>query len=91
MFYDELKTYTVSREHNESPEVRALVEQRNRFLAEHPHLRSTQDEIDQLMSTTIDPLVRLEILFMLISGKLSEMRNVFEEVMRLARKALPES
>ncbi|HOO38855.1 MAG TPA: hypothetical protein PLU81_11095 [Deltaproteobacteria bacterium] len=90
MVFDELNSTTASRRECESPEVQRLIEQRNRFLADHPYLQSTQDEIDKLMGSTLDPMVRLEILFMLMSGKLSELRNVFEELMRLA-KSLPDS
>ena len=87
MFYNKSSaTHQISDCH-ESPEVQKLIEQRDKFLKDHPYLQSTQDEIDRLMGTTIDPMIRLEILFMLISGKLTEMRNVFEEVMRLARIA----
>lgn len=90
MVFDELNSTAASRRKCESPEVQRLIEQRNRFLADHPYLQSTQDEIDKLMGSTLDPMVRLEILFMLMSGKLSELRNVFEELMRLA-KSLPDS
>ena len=89
MLYDDVKSVATSLNHCERPEVIKLIEQRNRFLADHPYLQSTQDEIDKLMSTTLDPMVRLEILFMLMSGKLSELRNVFEEVLRLARLSVP--
>jgi hypothetical protein len=91
MFYDDLNTNTSPDEYRESPEIQELIKQRNRFLAEHPYLQSTQDEIDRLMGTTLDPLIRLEILFMLISGKLSEMRDVFREVMRLAQTVYPDA
>lgn len=91
MFYDDMNTSTTSDEYRESKEIQELIEQRDRFLSEHPYLQSTQDEIDKLMSTTFDPLIRLEILFMLISGKLSEMREVFKEVMRLAQTVYPDA
>lgn len=74
----------------DTPEVRRLIAQRDKFLADHPTLRSTQEEIDRLLGTTLDPVMRLEILFMLISGKLMEMRTVFSELMKLANEALPE-
>ena len=89
MLYDDFELVAASHKHCESPEVQELIEQRNRFLADHPYLQSTQDEIDKLMGTTLDPMIRLEILFMLMSGKLSELRNVFKEVMRLAKISLP--
>lgn len=91
MIYDNLKAFDASHGNCECHEVQELIAQRDRFLADHPYLQSTQDEIDGLMSTTLDPMIRLEILFMLISGKLSELRNVFEEVMQLARMACPDA
>jgi hypothetical protein len=91
MVFDELNSTVASPKKCESPEVQKLIEQRNRFLADHPYLQSTQDEIDKLLGSTLDPMVRLEILFMLMSGKLSELRNVFEELMRLAKLSLPDA
>ncbi|HHO75522.1 MAG TPA: hypothetical protein ENN05_03710 [Deltaproteobacteria bacterium] len=90
MFYDNLKTADAFDEDFRSPGINDLIARKKRFLSDHPFLQSTQDEIDRLMSTTLDPMIRLEILFMLISGKLSELRNVFEEVIRLARISQPE-
>jgi len=90
MFYDNLKTFDASIENCEFPEINELIAKRDKFLSEHPYLQSTQDEIDGLMSTTLDPVIRLEILFMLISGKLSELRNVFEEVINLAKMSYPD-
>lgn len=91
MFNSNLKSLYASHGSCETPEVQKLIAQRDRFLADHPYLKSTQDEIDRMMSTTIDPMIRLEILFMLITDKLSEMRSVFEEVMHLARMAYPDA
>jgi hypothetical protein len=51
---------------------------------------TTQEEIDRMLSTTFDPVLRLEILFMLISEKLGEMRAVFEEVLNLAERVVKE-
>ncbi|HDP24233.1 MAG TPA: hypothetical protein ENN34_02210 [Deltaproteobacteria bacterium] len=74
----------------DTQEVRTLIARRDKFIAEHPHLKSTQEEIDRLMGTTLDPVMRLEILFMLISGKLQDMRTLFTELMKLAKDAMPE-
>lgn len=74
----------------ERPEVRELIEQRNRFLKEHPQLKPMQGEIDGLLGTTLDPGLRLEILFMLISEKLGQMKALFGEVSQLASVSLPE-
>ena len=46
--------------------------------------------LDRLLSTTFDPVLRLEILFMLISDKITEMRDIFEEVLNLARHVAAE-
>jgi len=62
------------------------IAEKERFLARYPYLKSFQDEIDHLLSTTIDPVTRLEILCILITAKLSDMRDVFKEVMLLVDK-----
>ena len=49
-----------------------------------------QEEVDALLSTTIDPVMRLEILFMLMTDRLMELRAVFTELMKLARTAVAE-
>jgi len=74
----------------EKPEVRELIEERNRFLSEHPQLKPLQGEIDRLLGTTLDPSLRLEILFMLISEKLGRMKALFGEVARLAQTSVPD-
>lgn len=75
---------------HEKPEVRELIEERNRFLSEHPQLKPLQGEIDRLLGTTLDPGLRLEILFMLISEKLGRMKALFSEVARLAQTPVPD-
>ena len=74
----------------ENPEVRKLIEERNRFLSEHPQLKPLQGEIDRLLGTTLDPSLRVEILFMLISEKLGRMKALFGEVARLAQTPVPD-
>jgi hypothetical protein len=88
MIFDEEHLRKVEIQHNESPEITRLIAQRNQFLKDHPHLRSLQEEIDSLMGTTIDPMIRLEILFMLMTDRLIEMRKVFAELQRLAIHAV---
>lgn len=83
MLFEEFTTCEAMSETPENPEVQGLIDQRNKLLSDHPHLRAAQDEIDRLLSTTLDPQVRLEILFMLISEKLGEMKTVFGEVTQL--------
>jgi hypothetical protein len=85
MFTDDFTTCEAVSDSNEKPEIQELIEQRNRLLKAHPHLKETQDEIDRLLGTTLDPHVRLEILFMLISEKLSQMKTLFGEVAELAQ------
>jgi hypothetical protein len=88
MIFDEEHLRKIEIQNNESPEVTRLIAQRNQFLREHPQLRSLQKEIDTLMGTTIDPMIRLEILFMLMTDKLIEMRQVFAELQKLALHAV---
>jgi hypothetical protein len=88
MFFHDFTTCEAAADTRERPDVQALIECRNRFIADHPHLRELQQEIDDLMSTTLDPRIRLEIIFMLITEKLAEMKNVFGEVVRLAGLAV---
>jgi predicted nuclease with TOPRIM domain len=90
MFYDDFIIHEAKREGRERPEIQELINERNKLISEYPNLKATQDEIDRLLSTTLDPKVRLEILFMLMAEKLTEMRGMFEEVARLANQALPE-
>lgn len=85
MYYDDFATCRGTEGTGEPREIQELIRRRDRFLSDNPDLMSTQEEIDQLLSTTFDPVLRLEILFMLISGKINEMRGIFEEVLNLAR------
>jgi hypothetical protein len=84
MFTDDFSVCEARSDSHERPEVQELIEQRNRLLKDHPQLKATQDEIDRLLGTTIDPQLRLEILFMLISEKLGQMKALFGEVAQLA-------
>ncbi len=90
MHYDEFATCRETEGTGEPREIQDLIRQRDRFLSDNPDLVSTQEEIDQLLSTTFDPVLRLEILFMLISDKINEMRDIFEEVLNLARHVAAE-
>lgn len=87
MIFDREQQGRIEAQRGESPEVARLIAQRTHLLKEHPQLRALQDEIDGLMGTTIDPMVRLEILFMLMTDRLMEMRKVFGELMKLASYA----
>jgi len=90
MFIDDFSTCTAKGDSHEKPEVRELIEQRNRLLKDYPHLKETQDEIDRLLGTTIDPHLRLEILFMLIAEKLGQMKALFGEVAQLTEVYITE-
>ncbi len=84
MHYDDFATCRETGGTGEHREIQELIRQRDRFLSDNPDLVSTQEEIDRLLGTTFDPVLRLEILFMLISDKINEMRDIFEEVLNLA-------
>ena len=90
MIFDQGHLNKIETQRHESPEVERLIAQRNKLLRDHPHLRELQEEVDALLSTTIDPVMRLEILFMLMTDRLMELRSVFTELMKLARTALTE-
>jgi len=70
----------------EYPEIEALIHQRNALLQEYPYLQSLQNEIDAMLATTLDPLKRSEIIFMLISDKLNELFDVYRDLSRLTRE-----
>jgi len=67
----------------ENPEIEALISQRESLLQEYPHLRELQGEIDSMLTTTLDPLKRSEIIFMLISDKLNELVDVYRDLSEL--------
>ncbi len=63
-----------------TPSLESLLAERESILAEKPHLREAQKEIDRLLSTSCDPSVRLDIIFMLLSEKMEKMSNVLNAV-----------
>jgi hypothetical protein len=87
MIFDEQQLVKIETQRREDPQVEYLIAQRDKLLKDHPHLRELQEEVDALLSTTINPVVRLEILFMLMTDKLMEMRSVFTELMKMAYAA----
>jgi hypothetical protein len=87
MIFDEQQLMKIEAQRRESPQVEHLIAQRNQLLKDHPHLRELQEEVDALLSTTINPVIRLEILFMLMTDRLMEMRAVFTELMKMADTA----
>jgi hypothetical protein len=87
MIFDEQQLVKIEAQRRENPQVELLIAQRKQLLKDHPHLRELQGEVDALLSTTINPVVRLEILFMLMTDRLMEMRAVFTELMKMAHTA----
>jgi hypothetical protein len=87
MIFDEHQLVRIQAQRRENPEVERLIAQRNQLLSDHPHLQKLQEEVDDLLSTTLDPVLRLEILFMLMSDRLMELRTVFAELVKLAGAA----
>lgn len=90
MIFDSRQLSRIEAQREESPDVARLIAQRDQFLKDHPHLMELQREIDSLLGTTLDPVKRLEILFMVMSDKLMELRSVFAEAVRIARTAIAE-
>ena len=90
MIFDNQQLRRIESQRQENPEIAYLIAQRDQFLKDHPHLMELQKEIDSLLGTTLDPVKRLEILFMIMSDRLTELRSAFAEVIRLARKAMAE-
>jgi hypothetical protein len=88
MIFDREHLDRIESQRRENPEVERLIAERDQLIKDHPHLRELQAEVDTLLGTTIDPVTRLEILFMLMTDKLMEMRTVFGELMKLADNAV---
>jgi hypothetical protein len=87
MIFDDKQLIKIEAQRSENPQVEHLIAQRNQLLKDHPQLRELQEEVDALLSTTINPVIRLEILFMLMTDRLMEMRAVFAELMKMAQTA----
>jgi hypothetical protein len=87
MIFDEEQLIKIEAQRKENPQIEQLIAQRNQLLKDHPHLQELQEEVDTLLSTTINPVIRLEILFMLMTERLMEMRTVFTELIKMAHTA----
>ena len=61
-----------------------LIKQRDAFLEENPDLKPMQAEIDKMVGTTFDPMQRLDILSMLISDKLKDMSEAWDDIREIA-------
>lgn len=88
MIFDNQQLRKIEGQRQESPEIERLIAQRDKLLKDHPHLMELQREIDSLLGTTIDPAKRLEIIFMIMTDRLLELKSAFTEVVRLAREAV---
>ena len=64
---------------------RALAE-RERFLMEHPHLRSYQAQIDEVLDKSGGHQGRLMVLGMLMQGKILEIQNEMVKLNRIVRE-----
>ncbi len=84
MIFDNERLARIAAQRHEGPEIDTLIAQRDLFLAEHPELRAYQQEIDSLLDTTLDPVTRIEILFMVMSERLMAMRTALNEVYSIA-------
>ena len=61
-----------------------LIKQRDAFLEENPDLKPMQAEIDKMVGTTFDPMQRLDILSMLMSDKLKDMSEAWDDIREIA-------
>lgn len=87
MIFNFKKSPEINGQQHESPEIEELIRQRNALLQKHPQLQVLQGELDNLLATTIDPLKRSEIIFMLISDKLVELTDVYRDLSQLTSQA----
>jgi hypothetical protein len=86
MIFDEEHLHKIQAQRDENPELAGLLAQREKLLKDHPQLRELQDEIDRLLGGTMDPAVRLEILFMLMTDKIHELKGAFAELVKQVDK-----
>lgn len=80
MIIDDRQRRKIENQRSESPEIEQLIAQRERMLREDPHLRELQYEIDTLLGVTLDPMIRLEILGMLMMEKLNALQDAWADV-----------
>lgn len=85
MIFDIEQLGKIFAQRHESLDVDNLIAQRDRFLRDHPELVSYQKEIDSILSTTLDPVRRIEILFMLISERLTALRDAMGDLTCLTK------
>ena len=68
-----------------NPILKDLLAKRERYLVRHPHLRTYQAEIDQVLDKSGNVQGRLAVIGMLMQGKLMEMQGEFGKLTRLLR------
>lgn len=86
IFFNKKKDIKIKQKSVDQQRIENMLTCRDKLIAENPELQPTQEEIDSLLSTTLDPTVRIEIIFMLMADKLGEMKTVLEEVHRMAQR-----
>lgn len=64
------------------------LEERDRFLERHLHLRSYQMEIDRILDKSGDCRGRMEVLGTLIQGKLFEMQKELYTLTRILQESI---
>lgn len=67
-----------------------LIRERDKFLEENPDLKPMQEEISMMLSNVLDPMQRMDILFMLISGKLKDLQDNWEKLTDVCENAKEE-
>lgn len=86
VFFNKKKNLKIKKLSADEQRIENLLACIDKLIADNPELQPTQEEINALLSTTLDPSVRIEIIFMLMADKLGEMKTVLEEVRRMAQR-----
>jgi len=73
---------------DEDSAVKEAIAARDAFLERYPHMRLYQKEIDRLVSATLSPTQRLDIIFLDIGSKLQELSQAFTDITNIAQTAL---
>lgn len=63
--------------------LRKAIARRDRFVAQHPHVKAYQAEIDALLDKAGNHQDRLAVLGMLMQGRLMEMQFAFNKLKKL--------
>jgi hypothetical protein len=67
----------------ESKSLRAAIAERDRYVAENPHLAAYQAEIDQLLDKSGNHDGRVAVLGTLIQGKMLELQNELSKLLKV--------